>query len=95
MTERSVTNPDMPKPFPLRFEIIRKAALARWGETPISQDEIFQWVCAGCPDTSNALLNAATHQPAVPGQAQIDPGAFVTELFRLGAFLPAECDYSP
>ena len=95
MTDRWIANPDMPKPFPRRFDLIRQAALARWGEAPISQDDILQWVCAGCPDAAGSLLNVATHQPPIAGQAQNDPGAFVTALLSCGAFLPAECDYSP
>lgn len=98
MTERWIANPQIPRiPFPHRFELIRQAALARWGETPIPQEEILDWVRAGCPDAAGSLLNAATHQPPIAGQGQNHPGAFVTHLFRHGAFLPgpAECDYSP
>ena len=94
MTGQWVTNSQMPKPFPPRFEPIRMAALAHWGQTPITQDEILQWICAGCPDAAGSLLNVTTRQPPVAGQGQDDPGAFMTRLFRCGVFLPepAECD---
>lgn len=79
----------MPKPFPIRFEPIRKAALARWGEAPLPQNEILQWVRAGRPDEAGSLLNAQTRQTPIAGQGQNDPGKFMADLFRRGAFLPA------
>lgn len=88
MTERWIANPRMPRPFPIRFEQIRKAALARWGEAPTPQDEILQWICAGCPDAAGSLLNVTTHQPPIPGQGRNDAGNFMADLFRRGAFLP-------
>ena len=89
MTERWIANPDMPRPFPLQFEPIRKAALAKWGEAPILQDEILQWICVGCPDAEGSLLNAITHQPPIAGQGQSDPSKFMTSLFKSGAFVAA------
>ena len=75
MTERWIANSGMPRrAFPHRFELIRQAALARWGETSIPQEAILEWVCSGCPDAAGVLLNAATHQPPIAGQSQTDPG---------------------
>lgn len=75
-------------PFFQKFEDIREAAFARWGETPISQENILQWVCAGCPNEAGYCLSAATHQPPIPGQGQSDPDAFVTQLLNSGVFIP-------
>ena len=93
MTDRWVANPRTPMtPFPRKFELIRKAALARWGDAPVTEEEIVQWARSGCPDEAGSLLNVATHQPPIAGQGQSDPSAFVTQLLEHGAFLPAECD---
>lgn len=89
MTERWVANPEMPKPFTLRLDSIRKAALERWGKAPISQDEILRWVRDGCPDAAGSLLNVTTRQPPIAGQGQNDPDKFLTDLLKRGAFLPA------
>ena len=90
MAERWIVNPEMPRPFPLRLESIRGAAVERWGNAPISQDEILLWVYAGCPNAADACLSPATRQPPIPGQGEIAPEAFADTLFKRGVFLPAE-----
>ena len=90
MGERWIANPEMPKPFPLKLESIRRAAVERWGDAPILEDEILLWVYAGCPDAADVCLNVATRQPPVPGQGEMNPEAFMTVLFKRGVFLPAE-----
>ncbi len=87
MTHLLITNPNTPEPIPLRFEMIRRAALELWGEASISQDKILKWVRDGCPDAEGGLLNAATHQPPIPAQGQIDPGEFMARLLKQGVFL--------
>ena len=90
MGERWIANPEMPKPFPLKLESIRRAAVERWGDAPILEDEFLLWVYAGCPDAADVCLNVATRQPPVPGQGEMNPEAFMTALFKRGVFLPAE-----
>ncbi|MCY4591072.1 MAG: hypothetical protein OXE86_11070 [Alphaproteobacteria bacterium] len=95
MADRWIANPEMPRPFPLKLESIRKAALERWGDAPISQDDILLWIYEGCPDARTVLLNAATRQSTIPGQGKMNPEAFMTTLFESGVFVAEEQPTAP
>lgn len=87
MTDQWIVNPRMPTtPFPPRFERIRKAGLAKWGDAPVTEEKIREWACAGCPDETGALLNVGTRQPPLAGQGQSDPSAFVKQLLEYRVF---------
>ena len=85
-----IVNPRTPRPCPIHFESIRKVAVEKWGDTTICEVDIFNWVCAGCPNSQGALLNAATREPPLPGQGIADPGLFVDRLLEVGVFLTSE-----
>ena len=82
-----IVNPVTPQPCPWAFEGIRKAAAENWGGNAIGEEDILQWVCAGCPDSQGVLLKAAASDLAVSGQGVVDPRPFVDQLLEAGIFL--------
>lgn len=82
-----IVNPATPRPCPMRLESIREAAEEKWRDTAIDEVDIFNWVCAGCPNLRGTLLNAATREPPLPGQGVADPSLFVDQLLDVGIFL--------
>ena len=85
--QKWIVNPKTPRPCPMAFEGIRKAAVEKWEYKAIGEEDILQWVRAGCPDLQGALLKAASREPPVPGQGVVDPRVFVDQLLGAGIFL--------
>ena len=61
MGERWIANPEMPKPFPLKLESIRRAAVERWGDAPILK---MNFCCGSTLGAQTQRMFASTSQHA-------------------------------